>query len=91
MRGVGIKAAIKKKEERKAAAAVGQALAEDNARHIETQIAGFRTKLEEFASKYRHEINRDPQFRCVERLHVFVYYAGNWRFYASLADTSLPR
>lgn len=32
-------------------------------RVVESQLAQFKTRLEEFASKYRHEINRDPQFR----------------------------
>lgn len=64
MRRPGIAGVLKKREEKAGAAAVGQGLKDDHAKHIESQLAQFKTRLEEFASKYRHDINRDPAFRC---------------------------
>ena len=63
LRRPGITAVLKRKEEKAGAAALGQAIATDHAKHIEAQLAQFKIRLEEFASKYRHDINRDPQFR----------------------------
>ena len=63
LRRPGIAGIIKKRDEKAGAAAVGQAISIDHSKHIETQLSQFKTRLEDFAKKYRHDINRDPQFR----------------------------
>lgn len=35
----------------------------DRAKHVEEQLATFKTHLEGFAAKHRNDINRDPEFR----------------------------
>jgi ESCRT-II complex subunit VPS22 len=62
-RGVGI-AAIKERQAMTARAqAVGEALNEAKLKHVSEQIATFKSALEDFATKYRKEINSDPEFR----------------------------
>lgn len=62
-RGVGVAAFRDRQREKAAGAAVGSAMSADRAKHIEEQLATFKTHLEEFAAKHRNDINRDPEFR----------------------------
>jgi ESCRT-II complex subunit VPS22 len=62
-RGVGVGAVQQRAAAATRAAALGDSLAADRARHVEEQLATFRKHLETFAAKYRAEINRDPEFR----------------------------
>lgn len=38
-------------------------LLEERTEHVKSQMELFKTKLEEFATRHRNEINADPQFR----------------------------
>lgn len=62
-RGVGVAAFRDRQREKAAGAAVGSAMSADRAKHIEEQLATFKTHLEAFAAKHRNDINRDPEFR----------------------------
>jgi ESCRT-II complex subunit VPS22 len=68
--GVGLGAAHRSQAAALRTQEVANSLAVDRARHIEEQVAVFRTALESFATKYRAEINRDPAFR-----HQFIRMA----------------
>lgn len=43
--------------------AVGKKVAEENVSHISDMMATFKGSLEEFARKYKKDINQDPAFR----------------------------
>lgn len=43
--------------------AVGKKVAEENLSHISGMMATFKGCLEEFARKYKKDINQDPAFR----------------------------
>lgn len=43
--------------------AVGSKLAEENLSHISEMMNTFKGSLEEFARKYKKDINQDPAFR----------------------------
>ena len=60
MRRVGIAAA----QQRKAAyAKAGEKIRAENMKHIKIVLETFKKSIEEFASKHRDMINRDPEFR----------------------------
>lgn len=46
-----------------AAGAIGEKLEGDRTKHMESEVAKFKTHLEEFAVKHRDKINQDPEFR----------------------------
>ena len=62
-RGVGVAAVQNRQQLAARAAAAADTLAVDRAKHVAEQLASFRTHLEAFAAKHRHDINRDPEFR----------------------------
>lgn len=43
--------------------AVGKKVAEENLSHISEMMTSFKGSLEEFARKYKKDINQDPAFR----------------------------
>lgn len=43
--------------------AVGNKIAEENLSHISGMMETFKGSLEEFARKYKKDINQDPAFR----------------------------
>lgn len=43
--------------------AVGKKVAEENLAHISSMMATFKGSLQEFARKYKKNINQDPAFR----------------------------
>lgn len=43
--------------------AVGKKVAEDNLAHVSRMMNTFKGSLEEFARKYKKDINQDPAFR----------------------------
>lgn len=43
--------------------AVGKRVAEENLTHISEMMDTFKRSLEEFARKYKKDINQDPAFR----------------------------
>lgn len=47
----------------KAYEAVGKKVAEENLTHISGMMDTFKGNLEEFARKYKKDINQDPAFR----------------------------
>jgi ESCRT-II complex subunit VPS22 len=63
MRGVGIAAAQLKSRDKAAYAKVGEKSRAENMRHIKSVLETFKTSIEEFASKHREMINKDPEFR----------------------------
>ncbi|KAJ3145753.1 ESCRT-II subunit protein snf8 [Geranomyces michiganensis] len=42
---------------------VGEALSQSQLEQLKSQLAAFKTNLEDFARKYRKDIKRDPKFR----------------------------
>lgn len=68
--GVGLAAVQRQEDAAQRSAQIGEQVAADRRTHITEQVAMFRRRLEEFAVRYRSEINKDPQFR-----HHFVRMA----------------
>ncbi|CAM9446310.1 unnamed protein product [Ectocarpus sp. 8 AP-2014] len=62
-RGVGVGAVKRKEKNKEAFEAVGKRVAEENLSHISGMMATFKGSLEEFARKYKKDINQDPAFR----------------------------
>lgn len=62
-RGIGVGAVLNRESDRRDGAALGADLATQRAKHVQEQLALFKTHLEGFAAKHRHDINRDPEFR----------------------------
>ena len=62
-RGVGVGAIQQRQALAARASAAADSLNADRANHVAEQMVLFRTHLEAFAAKHRHEINRDPEFR----------------------------
>jgi ESCRT-II complex subunit VPS22 len=62
-RGVGLGAIQQRLKEKAAAEVKGTELTAERIKHVEEQLSSFRVHLEEFASKHRAEINKDPEFR----------------------------
>lgn len=62
-RGVGVGAIQQRLKEKAAAEVKGTELTAERIKHVEEQLSSFRVHLEEFASKHRAEINKDPEFR----------------------------
>jgi ESCRT-II complex subunit VPS22 len=62
-RGVGVGAIHQRLKEKAAAEVKGTELTAERIKHVEEQLSSFRLHLEEFASKHRAEINKDPEFR----------------------------
>ncbi|CAM9280099.1 unnamed protein product [Lampetra planeri] len=62
-RGVGAGAIAKKKLAEARYKERGNVMAEDQLSQMSKQLETFRTNLEEFASKHKQEIRRNPQFR----------------------------
>lgn len=56
-RGVGVAAIQRERKAAEAVAAVGEALAVGRVAELERQIGAFKANLEEFAMKYKKEIN----------------------------------
>lgn len=66
-RGGGLGALKAKEAKAKAAAEVGTGLADDHMKHMADQLKVFKENLEEFAHKYKHQINKvgQPQERSL--------------------------
>ena len=59
----GLKALLAKKEKEKKAREEGRKLQAEKIEHVQETVNSFKKNLEEFASKHRDDINRDPEFR----------------------------
>eukprot|EP00026_Physarum_polycephalum_P015760 Phypoly_transcript_16524.p1 GENE.Phypoly_transcript_16524~~Phypoly_transcript_16524.p1 ORF type:complete len:259 (-),score=38.29 Phypoly_transcript_16524:84-821(-) len=62
-RKVGIQGIQRQKQTEKQYQAVGQEIEADQIKEMTAQLAVFKQNLEEFAKKYRKDINKDPEFR----------------------------
>ncbi|CAM9246285.1 unnamed protein product, partial [Choristocarpus tenellus] len=62
-RGVGVGAVKRKEKDTQAFEAVGKKAAEENLAHISDMMDTFKGSLEDFARKYKKNINQDPAFR----------------------------
>lgn len=60
---MGIGAVLKKQGQTKQFNEIGDQLAESQMNHITSQLELFRTNLQQFAFKYKHNIRKDPEFR----------------------------
>lgn len=62
-RAVGAAGLMRHQEARAAVAAVAARVVDNEVKHLEEQMALFKTSLEEFARKHKAAINKDPEFR----------------------------
>mmetsp|Transcript_28935 Transcript_28935/g.35668 ORF Transcript_28935/g.35668 Transcript_28935/m.35668 type:complete len:189 (+) Transcript_28935:267-833(+) len=62
-RGVGVQRKKIKQQAKRAYEDKGKELTEANLAHITAQMESFKTHLEEFARKRKHQISKDPLFR----------------------------
>ena len=62
-RAVGAAGLMKAHQTRAAAEKVGAQVVGDDMKHLEEQMALFKSSLEEFARKHKAAINKDPEFR----------------------------
>eukprot|EP01041_Mallomonas_annulata_P005335 gene5335-10667_t len=62
-RGIGVGAIKNKQLDDERFKQVGKSLKDEHIAHVREQIELFRVSLQEFASKYKKNINSDPEFR----------------------------
>lgn len=62
-RRAGVGKLLQKKREREKAAAKGQQIEDQRLEHVEKVLGEFKEHLEQFASRHRDDINKDPEFR----------------------------
>lgn len=66
-RGVGVKYIKRKEMVTEAFTTLGKELQEENIQHVASLMATFKDSLEDFARKYKKDINANPVLRAEVR------------------------